>query len=339
MTAEKSNKTEDKVNRKVLVIYEKATLCLFIGFHNSFVKDVQYDMKRTITLNGNKINMPKLIELRKQAIGQMDEEGILSARLDVDLLLEQALGVSALDIILEPGRDVSDREVTIFNALLQRRLIHEPISQILGRKDFWSLSFKVTGDCLTPRPDSETLIEAALKIINDRAAALRILDMGTGSGCLLLSLMVELPNSQGTAVDISEKALALARENAETLGLAPRCDFIQSDWADALPKNAIYDVIICNPPYISPEEAVELDRDVREYEPHIALFAEENGLKEYKRLAEIIPNLIKPGGYAFLEIGYKQAAAVVEIFKNTSINKVKVIKDLAGRDRCLALYF
>ncbi len=283
--------------------------------------------------------MAKIIECRRQAIRRLDQAGVASARLDVDLLLEQALGLSPLEVILAPDREMSAADQAAFEALLRRRLVREPVSQIVGRKDFWSLSFKVTGDCLTPRPDSETLIEAALAALPDRSAPVRILDLGTGSGCLLLSLMAELPNSRGTAVDISGKALAVARENASALGFAARCEFILSDWAAALPKAARYDLILCNPPYIACEEAAGLDADVRDYEPPRALFAGDGGLAEYKRLARIVPGLIMPGGHVFLEIGHLQGPAVREIFSSVGVKKTQLIKDLGKRDRCVALHF
>lgn len=261
------------------------------------------------------------------------------AVLDVDLLLAAALGLARLDIILEPRREVSQKQGVLFEKLLARRLAREPVSQILGNKDFWRHSFTVNRHCLTPRPDSETLIEAALKATSDKSAPVKILDLGTGSGCLILSLMSELPNSTGTAIDISDKALAVATTNARQLGLLARCEFILSDWAEQLPPSAKFDIILCNPPYIAETEKPHLAPDVRQYEPHMALFADDNGYREYERLAQAMPELALAGAQVFLEIGHTQAARVAAIFQNSRAKKIRIIQDLAGRDRCIVLDF
>jgi len=283
--------------------------------------------------------MAGLRKIRKRAIGQLEAAGCDSARLDVDLLLEAALGITSLDILLVPDRAVSAQQETDFIALLGRRILREPIAQILGRKDFWSLTFKVSRDCLTPRPDSETLIEAALNVITDKQAAVKILDMGTGSGCLILSLMSELPHSLGTAVDISPKALALAAENARCLGFLDRCKFILSDWDGQLPPGKKFDIILCNPPYIAEEAATSLAPDVRDYEPHMALFAKDGGTAAYKKLAEILPTRVKAGGHAYLEIGHNQGAEVARIFKDKGAKNLRIIQDLAARDRCVVINY
>ncbi len=281
----------------------------------------------------------RLRSLRQRAIARLAEAGIKEAARDVDVLLEESLGLSALDFLLEPDQVVSQPCAEEFGRLLDRRLQREPVSQILGQRDFWSLRFKVTRDCLTPRPDSETLIEAALEALPDKTAPLDVIDFGTGSGCLLLSLLSEFPNARGTAVDLSQQALTIARENAQNLEYVERCHFLQSDWDAALPTDRRFDVVLCNPPYIGLHEAADLESDVREYEPHMALFAEEEGLREYRRLTEIIPRRIKPGGQVFLEIGHLQGAAVSELFAQTSAQNIRVLPDLAGRDRCVTFHF
>ncbi|NOZ42993.1 MAG: peptide chain release factor N(5)-glutamine methyltransferase [Alphaproteobacteria bacterium] len=284
-------------------------------------------------------------DIRKNAILRLEGIGDDSARLDVDLLLAAALGIGVLDIILEPGRRVPDPGAALFQALLLRRMAREPVAQILGKKAFWNHEFTVSRACLTPRPDSEILIESALKVITDRQKTLKILDLGTGSGCLLLSLMAELPNSHGVGVDISDPALAVARANAERLGFEQRCDFIISDWAEQLPLSAKFDIILANPPYIALTEKPSLAPEVRNYEPALALFADDGGLREYRRLAKIIPGIIAGGGHAFLEIGWQQGAQVMDIFTKAiapninNIKNIRIIPDLAGRDRCVAINF
>lgn len=283
--------------------------------------------------------MVTLKELRSKAIRRLENAGCDTAVLDADLLISAALSLDRLDFILDPGRTVGAQQVNAFDALIARRAKREPVAQILGEKEFWGLDFKVSRDCLTPRPDSETLIEAALTSITDKNMALNILDLGTGSGCLLLSLMSELPNSSGMGVDISKKALRLAKKNAERHGLMMRCDFIQSDWAENLPPPLCFDIILCNPPYIAHTEAPSLSPDVRDYEPHGALFAGDDGLADYKRLAKILPGFSHQGTKVFLEIGHTQGITVAEIFGKTAARNIHIIQDLAGRDRCVALNY
>lgn len=283
--------------------------------------------------------MITLKELRSKAIRRLENAGCDTAVLDADLLISAALSLDRLDLILDPGQTVGAQQISALDALIARRAAREPVAQILGEKEFWGLDFKVSRDCLTPRPDSETLIEAALASITDKKAALNILDLGTGSGCLLLSLMSALPNSSGIGVDISKKALRLARKNAERHELMMRCDFIQSDWAETLPPSLRFDIILCNPPYIAHAEAPSLSPDVRDYEPHGALFSGDDGLADYKRLAYILPGLSHQGAKVFLEIGHTQAEAVIEIFGKTPARNIHIITDLAERNRCVALNY
>jgi len=289
--------------------------------------------------NGNEIKVIRLKELRSKAIQRLDNAGCDTAMLDVDLLMAAALDLDRLEIILEPDRMVGAQQVSAFDGLITRRVARQPVAQILGEKEFWGLNFKVSRDCLTPRPDSETLVEAALNSVVDKKARLNILDLGTGSGCLLLSLMSELPNSTGVGVDISEKALILARENAACHGVLSRCDFSQSDWAESLPPSVHFDIVLCNPPYIAHQEAPSLSPDVREYEPPGALFSGDNGLADYKRLAHILPGISHQGSKVFLEIGHAQGTAVTEIFGKSPARNIRIIQDLAGRDRCVALNY
>ncbi|PCI33070.1 MAG: protein-(glutamine-N5) methyltransferase, release factor-specific [Alphaproteobacteria bacterium] len=288
--------------------------------------------------------MTTVRDLRIKAIQRLEAVGFDSPQMDVDLLLEQGLGLSTLDFILEPGHQVADPDAAAFQALIDRRLTREPVSQIVGRRDFWSLTFRVSRDCLTPRPDSETLIEAALKAVPDATAPLKILDLGTGSGCLLLSLMSELPNSRGVGIDMSAAALTCAKDNARRLGFLDRCDFRVSDWVDFAADQSQnraekFDIILCNPPYIAEAEKAGLAPDVRDYEPHMALFADDDGYQDYQTLSGIIPELSTPGGHIFMEIGHTQAARVTKIFTKTGAKNIRIFQDLAGRDRCVAFKY
>lgn len=232
-----------------------------------------------------------------------------------------------------------------FELLMLRRLAREPISQILGHKAFWSLDFYVNKHTLTPRPDSETVVEAALAILDqktildqkkempDKLLPFRLLDLGTGSGCLLLSLLHEYPHATGLGVDASEEALAVAAQNAQHLQLAARAKFIRGNWAQGL--NETFDMVISNPPYIPRTELASLMPEVRDYEPHAALFAGEDGLEDYRRILADMPRLLKPGGHAVLELGIGQAEAVRRIGETAGLTFLHTRKDLGTIERAI----
>lgn len=249
-------------------------------------------------------------------------------RLDAELLMAQALGVGREELLL---RRMRDRVPDAFEPLVERRLAGEPIAYITGRRAFWTIELEVGPGVLIPRPDSETLIEAAVDHFGPGAPA-RILDLGAGPGTLLLAALDQWPEARGLGIDRSEAALAIARRNADRLGLAARAELRVGNWADGLEER--FDLILCNPPYI--EEAAELPRDVAEWEPHEALFAGPEGLDDYRRLAPEIPRLLAPGGIACIEIGATQEVAVSSLFRNQGVT-VRTRRDLAGRPRCLIL--
>ncbi|TFI58223.1 peptide chain release factor N(5)-glutamine methyltransferase [Sphingomonas parva] len=249
-------------------------------------------------------------------------------RLDAELLMAHALGIDR-DRLLLGCPDAA--EPPAFAPLVARREAGEPIAYIVGRRAFWTIELEVGPGVLIPRPDSETLIEAALLHFGKRAPE-TILDLGTGPGTLLLAALDQWPGARGLGVDASEEALAYARRNAERLGLAACADFRLGDWADGLAGP--YDLILCNPPYI--EADAELPRDVREWEPHGALFAGRDGLDDYRRLATMIAPLLRPGGVACIELGAGQAGAVAPLFTARGLNAA-TRADLAGHRRCLVL--
>jgi release factor glutamine methyltransferase len=216
-------------------------------------------------------------------------------------------------------------------ALVQRREVGEPLAYITGRRAFWTIELEVGPGVLVPRPDSETLIEAAAEHFAGSAPA-RVLDLGTGPGTLLLAALAEWPLATGIGVDGSAAALAYARRNAERLGLAERCRFQQGDWGAGLSE--IFDLILCNPPYV--EAGADLPRDVAEWEPREALFAGADGLDAYRRLAPDIARLLQPGGVACVEIGQGQEAAVAALMEAKRL-RVSSRADLAGITRCLVL--
>lgn len=281
--------------------------------------------------------MKTLLSLRKEIEKSLTEASIEEAALDARLLISHALGLNSIDYATQGERPISDEDYEKIITLRDQRLLRIPMSQIFGEKEFWSINFKVTKDTLTPRPDSETLIEAVLREIPDKNAALNIVDMGTGSGCLLLSLLCELPNATGLGIDISEKALKIAKENSENLNLSSRADFIISNWTENLPGDAKFDIIISNPPYIGLNEKNDLSPEVKDHEPAIALFSGPEGLDDYGKIAQLIGPHLSPDGLLALEIGHTQAANVKEIFTSAGFNNISLHKDLAGRDRGLLI--
>jgi release factor glutamine methyltransferase len=240
--------------------------------------------------------------------------------------MAHALGATREQLLLQ---HLDDPVPATFGDLIQRRLAHEPIAYITGTRDFWTISLAVGPGVLIPRPDSETLIEAAVEYFAGGAPA-TILDLGVGPGTLLLAALAQWPEARGLGVDASPEAVGYALRNAESLDLADRASFRIGDWATGTEQR--FDLVLCNPPYIGTGEA--LPADVREYEPGIALFAGPDGLDDYRVIATQLPRLIAPGGAAVIEIGATQAVVVSELLVAQGL-RVTVRRDLAGRDRCL----
>ena len=253
-----------------------------------------------------------------------------TARLDAELLMAHALGVSRSDLLL---RQMDGNAPAGFAALVERRAGCEPVAHIIGRQEFYGLDFVVTPDVLIPRADSESVVETALEAAPD---ARRILDCGSGPGTLLLALLSQLPKAGGMGIDASDAALAIARRNAEALGLEARAEFSSADWhqpgwAEDLGR---FDLVIANPPYV--EDQADLAPDVRLFEPAEALFAGPDGLDDYRILVPQLPDLLTKNGVAVLEIGATQAASVSKMAQEQGF-AVEVKPDLAGRDRALVL--
>jgi release factor glutamine methyltransferase len=250
-------------------------------------------------------------------------------RLDAELLLAHALGVEREAILLDATRFTIPGD---FSALVERRMKNEPVAYIIGHRDFWSVHLAVGPGALIPRPDSETLIEAALDHFTDRAPPLHILDLGTGPGTLLLAAMSEFRQAQGLGIDNSDRALDYARANAAACALADRATFQPGNWADGI--DGSFDLILCNPPYIG--DAEPLMADVVGFEPRAALFAGSDGLDDYRRILPEIPRLLAPDGIAIIEIGHTQAAAVTALATAAGLS-ASVRRDLGQRDRALIL--
>lgn len=249
-----------------------------------------------------------------------------TARLDAELLMAHALGTSRETMLL--GHMAAAAPAS-FAPLVARRIAHEPLAYITGRRDFWTIALDVRPGVLIPRPDSETLIEAALAHFG-AAGPRRVLDLGTGPGTLLLAALAEWPSATGVGVDRSDIALAVAAANADRLGCGDRAMFRRGDWGNGLEE--AFDLVLCNPPYV--EQGASLSRDIADFEPAEALFSGPEGLDDYRLLAPQIAHLIAEAGMAAIEIGAGQAGAVQMLLAEQGL-ATQVRRDLAGRDRCI----
>ena len=264
----------------------------------------------------------------------LSDAGIDTARLDAWLLVGAALGVSPEMARRDPDLQLDAAALARLDILLRRRAeAREPVSRILGRREFWSLDFVVTPDVLDPRPDSEVLVETALHLFPDRNTPLRIADLGTGSGCLLLAVLSERPAATGIGTDASAAALEVARQNAARLGLADRARFRQGNWTDPLDERV--DLVLANPPYIPSGEIAGLAPEVAEHDPRGALDGGVDGLDAYRTLAACLPDVVAANGRILLEIGAEQATSIVDLMSAGGLALDRAVSDLAGRDRCL----
>jgi len=265
------------------------------------------------------------------------QAGIDSAETDARLLMAHALGIDRAELIANGERALNLDETKAIDALGERRLKREPIARIFGRKEFWSLSLQVSPAVLVPRPETETVVEAALDAVARGAppmTQLRILDIGIGSGALLLALLSELANAVGTATDISAAALDVARANAERSGLAGRCTFIACDIAAGVPGP--FDLIVSNPPYVVHGEIASLAPEVRDYDPALALDGGADGLDGYRAIAAQARGLLAPGGKLIVELGMGQEVAVRALFTKAGLTAAAARDDLAGIPRALS---
>jgi release factor glutamine methyltransferase len=267
------------------------------------------------------------------AAARLSAAGIEQPRFEARVLLAVALETDGAAILGYPERVLSSMEAARLADLVSRRAGREPTARLIGRREFWSLDFKLSPETLVPRPDSETLIEAALAGMPDRTAPLRILDLGTGTGCLLLALLSELPAASGIGVDIAPGAAKTARDNAVALGLADRASFLVGSWGDAISKG--FDVILANPPYIESGSIAGLAPEVAHHEPRPALDGGADGLSCYRLLAPETARLLNETGIASFEIGASQAADVAEVMREAGLDVYKVCNDLAGIERCI----
>ncbi|MEL6962956.1 MAG: peptide chain release factor N(5)-glutamine methyltransferase [Pseudomonadota bacterium] len=276
-----------------------------------------------------------------KAIQRLGAAGVDQPRMDAWLLLAHLRSVDRATLLAHARDPLDENDRLSFQALVDRRAAREPLAHIIGRREFWSLDLQITADVLCPRPDSECLVDAALHEIrqstkgHQREWNGRILDLGVGSGCLLLALLSELPAAWGVGVDISQQALSVARSNGEMLGLGKQVSWLCCDWGTSLEGR--FDLIVSNPPYITDREASDLAPEIRNFEPATALFAGEDGLDAYRALRSDLERLLAPRGRICLEIGHGQAVAVEALFLQAGVRSIRRQQDLAGVDRCLVL--
>jgi len=274
-------------------------------------------------------------EVLRTAVLSLQQAKIESASLDARILLQHVLRLSREQFLLAMEESLSNDQHAMFNELIAKRTNRQPVAQIIGKREFWGMEFKVTGDTLDPRPDSESVIEAVLGQCRDRLKPYKVLDLGTGTGCLLLSLLNELPNATGIGVDISEAALAVAKENTIYFGMQSRVAFLASNWCEKLAGQ--FDIIVANPPYIPSKTIESLAPEVANYEPRLALDGGEDGLDCYRDIMHSLPLILEKDGIAVFEIGIGQQAALAEIATSCAMKVKETRQDLGGIIRCVII--
>ena len=272
-----------------------------------------------------------LVGAWKRAQTRLKAARLDSPAIDARLLLEAATGASRADILTDPYRAISPEQAETLDGWLERRERREPVARILGRKGFWSLMLSVTPDVLTPRPETEVIVDTVLKTY-DTHQRFTVLDLGVGSGAILLSILAERPLAKGLGVDLSEEALAVARDNAANLGLDDRAALLRGSWTEGLEEGS-FDLVVSNPPYIRSEEIDTLEPEVAVHEPRLALDGGADGLDAYRTLPTEILRVLRPGGLALVEIGWDQALPVARLFRDAGFEGVDVLKDLSNKDR------
>jgi len=274
---------------------------------------------------------PTLLTAWKAATARLKEGRIDSPSIDSRLLLEVAANCSRTDILTDPYRAMTPDQMSMLDGYVERRLKREPVSRILGRKGFWKIMLNVTPDVLSPRPDTEAILDVVMLAFAPHES-FTMIDLGTGSGAILLATLAERAAAKGVGTDISTEALAVARENAANLDLDNRCDFIRTEWATGFGDHS-FDLVVSNPPYIPSDDIPGLDPEVRDHDPLLALDGGPDGLVAYRELAPEIMRILRPGGTFAVEIGWDQGPQVKSLFEQAGFANVIVVKDLSDRDR------
>ena len=266
---------------------------------------------------------------------RLSQAGIDNARGEARVLVGHALALPPPSVPLHRSRRLAADEWQRLETALGERCRRRPMAQVVGRREFWSLEFVVTKDTLDPRPDSETLIEAALDAVPPGVGPCRVLDLGTGTGCLLLAFLSERPDAHGLGVDIHPPTARVARQNADRLGLGARASFVVGDWAASV--GAAFDLVLANPPYVASADITDLEPEVAMHEPRRALDGGRDGLECYRAIGAEMAGLLRPSGVAVVEIGFGQAESATAILGKEGLEIEAIRRDLAGVERCLTL--
>lgn len=272
-----------------------------------------------------------LVKAWTAAKDRLKDAGIDQPSIDARLMLEVAAGVTRTEIVTDPYRELTAEQVETLDAFLARRARREPVSHIIGRKGFWKILLQVNKNVLTPRPETEVIVDEVLKAFPE-TMPFSMLDLGVGSGTILLAVLAERPAAKGLGVDASSEALAVARDNAANLDLNNRAALMHGDWTAGLSDES-FDLVVSNPPYIPTAVIETLEPEVRVHEPRLALDGGPDGLEAYRVLAPEILRVLKPGGMFAVEIGYDQSKAVEALFNAAGAKQVRTVKDLSTHDR------
>ena len=275
--------------------------------------------------------MHTVLDILQKTTDFFSGKGVESARLNAELIVGHALGLKRMQLYLQFERLLTEPELERIRPLVRRRGQREPLAYVLGTAEFCGLTLKADRRALVPRPETERLVE----LLQERCVPppARVLDLGTGTGCIALALASAWPGAEVVAVDASEEALALARENGESTGLAARVRWLKSDWFSGLPVDARFDLIVSNPPYLTAEETAAAEPEVRTYEPASALTAAEAGMADLRKIIAGAPRFLAPGGWLAMETGIAQHAALLADLARAGLHDGESVKDLADRDR------
>jgi len=269
-----------------------------------------------------------------------NSHGIDSPRLTAELLLSHSLSIKRLDLYLQHDKPLSQEELACFKSLIKRRVDREPVAYITGTKGFWTLDLAVTPDVLIPRPDTECLVDSAIQVLprTNENNPMNILDLGTGSGAIILSIASERPDNRYFAVDISDKAVHIARKNRDSNNIKAHVSFILGQWFGPFAKRQIFDLIVSNPPYIPSEDIAHLEPEITRYDPMLALDGDADGLSCIRSILAEASAYLKDGGYLMMETGFDQKPAVMEMAEKCGFyEKVEYIRDAAGHDRVVKM--
>ena len=270
----------------------------------------------------------------------LTNKSVDSPRLSAELLLSHALGLKRIELYAQFDKQVPQQQLDMLHDLVKRAGLHEPVAYLTGKTEFYSLELEITGDCLIPRPETELLVQRAIEFLRTRSGIQYICDLCTGSGCIAVAIAKNVPDARVTATDISAAALAVAARNVEKHRLKEHIRLLCGDLFEPLIKQLDvnqFDLVVCNPPYVSTAEYENLDKNVKDYEPESALLAGEDGMDIYRRIIEKVEDVLKPGAVLMLEIGYAQGTAVREMLEESrSFAQIKIEKDHHDNDRIVS---